>query len=129
MKALRAVGKQLTFERYVHVAGTDIQPKVGESGQLGEGGQSSQSQTPLHLSTVVGPELHPIRLGVSFVDEQFFLGNQVATVRAAPAQMAPVYGLQVGKKHLQVQLLVVVMAVWRKGKSVWLIKKLIRIVY
>ncbi len=88
--------------------------------QSGEGGQSSQSKTHLHRSTVVGLELHSIaakEIGVAMVVDELILWNHIATVRIAYAQVVPVNRLHVGKKHLQVQLLVVVVAVCRKMQS------------
>ncbi len=96
-------------------------PEIGKLTQSGEGGHSPQSQTLLHLLTVFGLELLRIaeeEIGVALVEVDLLLWNHIATVRAAPAQVVPEDIRQVGKKHLQVQLLVVLMAVCRKMKAV-----------
>ncbi len=114
--------EHLILEGYVHISKrTDLYPEISKLRQSGKGGHSPQSQTLLHRSTVVGLELTRIAaevIGVELVVVDLLLWNHIATVRAAPAQVVPEDICQVGKKHLQVQLLVVLVAVCRKMKAV-----------
>ena len=125
IEAPRTVGEHLLLKGQLHVEGTNSFPEVFELGQSGEGGHPSQSQTPLHRSTVGGLKLPPIRWYwvVASPMGELFRFNHVVTVQTAHANVDPENRLHVGKEHLQVQLLVVAVASSWKVQSAWVVIK------